>query len=104
MAQYNEIKRFIALFEGSVIESDKKFYKQAKIPVSLYNDLDSYQIRLETVDSIAMHIPLHRVKDFNDWLNDQYFENYRLRKQHEVLEKAYSRYLMLAELLREPHD
>lgn len=106
MDRFKHIKSFAATFEGEVDPGTRKFYKQAKVPIEWSGNFDvpSYQIRMETVDSIAIHLPMHRAEDFENWCSDQYFENYELRKQHEVLQKAYDKYLMLAELMRAQHD
>ncbi len=99
----SEIERIAHLFEGSITTNEKQFYKQNQIPV-LDDFNNAYQLRMETVGSISIHIPEHRINDFRTVISDIYFENYRLRKSHEAIQKAYDKYLMLISLIKEHHD
>ncbi len=98
----NEIQRLVSLFEGNVTTDEKKFYKQSEVSIDNFDN--AYQIRMETVGSISIHIPEHRINDFKNFISDTYFENYYLRKRHEAVQKAYDKYLMLIALIKEHHD
>lgn len=97
-----DLNRLVALLEGQVDISDKRFYRQAKYPLEL-DDTNFYQIRMETVGSICIHIPEHRIKEFNDLISDRFFENYQIRKENIAVQKAYEKYQMLLELVRNNH-
>ena len=96
------LENFIKAFDGYVEPSQRKFHRPSRVETEWYNsDMDvfeSYQIRMETVDGVAIHIPIHKLEDFVGSIPEQHWKEMQIRMQVPAVKLAYERYRMLLKM------
>lgn len=98
-ASLSDLARY---FDAYIEKSDRRFHKVHRVdqewfvdPKSTATDQLSYQMRMEYVQGIAIHIPEHRVDDFLSALDERRFKEIELRDQYPAVKKAYEQYKMM---------
>lgn len=93
-------------FEAHVEHSDRKFNVMKRHPIEWYrdpadstaSDLNGYRHQVESVDAIAIHIPIHRVDDFLDCIDDSRIKEMEIRNSVPAVKKAYEQYRLLLKM------
>ena len=100
------LQQFCKHFEAVPEPSHKKFRRMVSHPVDWYSDNDcdtdfnihSYQHRVEEVDAVALHIPIHKLEEFLASIPEQHYIEMELRMQYPALKKAYEQYKLLLKM------
>ena len=100
------LQQFCKHFEAIPEPSPKKFRRLTNHPIDWYVDnecetdfnIHSYQQRVEEVDAVALHIPIHKLEDFLSSIPEQHYIEMELRLQYPALKKAYEQYKLLLKM------
>ena len=100
------LQQFCKYFEAVPEPSQKKFQRITNHPVDWYVDhecdtdfnIHSYQRRVESVDAVALHIPIHKLEEFLAAIPEQHYKEMELRMQYPALKKAYEQYKLLLKM------
>ena len=93
-------------FEAYLEKSTRKFCRHKRHNIEWYTELDStdsdiaegYEIRVETVDGVAIHIPDHRVDDFLSCIDERRVREMEVRNAVPAVKKAYEHYRLLLKM------
>jgi hypothetical protein len=99
MNEVNKLMEYLKSVEVYIEKSDRRFYKNSKIPPDWYNN-DFYpdQLKREEVEAIAIHIPLDKVDDFISCLHLRSINEMEIRDRVPAVAKAYEQYQLMLKL------
>jgi hypothetical protein len=99
----NQLADFCRAFDAIPERSDKKFYRRDRLAFTDYNNPE-VQFKTETVDAIAIHIPLYRLDDFVSSIPAERWKEMEIREQVPAVKLAYERYKMLLKMCGGDYD
>lgn len=91
------LQKFCEAFEAYPAPSDRKFYRRTMVNWSEYND-PKVDYVTETVDAVAIHIPIHKLDDFLSVVDEQRYKELAIRNNVPAVKLAYERYQMLLKM------
>lgn len=91
------LTKFCEAFDAVPDRSDKRFYKRDIQSWSDYNDPNVYY-KTETVDAIAIHIPVHKIDAFLSSVSERQYQEMEIRNNVPAVKIAYERYQMLLKM------
>jgi hypothetical protein len=91
------LAKFCQVFEAVLDRSDKKFYRRTMMNWSDYNN-PQVDYKTETVDAVAIHIPIHKLDDFLSVVDEQQYKELEIRANVPAVKKAYENYLLLLKM------
>jgi hypothetical protein len=97
MPYSNALARFCEEFDAVPAPSDKKFYRRTMINWSDYND-PQVDYKTETVDAVAIHIPIYKLDDFVSAIDEQKYKEMEIRDNVPAVKLAYERYQLLLKM------
>jgi hypothetical protein len=106
----NSLAKFCQAFEAHTEPSDRKFHRLSKVPVQFWTDakihdeIFGYQPRIETVEGVAIHIPIHKLEDFVSVIDEQKYKEMHIRDNVPAVKKAYEQYRMLLKMCGGDYD
>jgi hypothetical protein len=91
------LAKFCKAFEAVPRPSDQKFYRRTMVNWSDYNDpLVDY--KTETVDAVAIHIPIYKLDDFVSSIDEQKYKEMEIRNNVPAVKLAYENYQLLLKM------
>lgn len=106
----NSLEKFCHTFDAFTEPSNRKFHRLNKIPVQFWADDPnlapdfSYKQRMETVEGVAIHIPIHKLDDFLSVIDEQRYKEMYIRDNVPAVKKAYEQYRMLLKMCGGDYD
>jgi hypothetical protein len=97
MPHSTALSRFCNVFDAIPDRSDKKFYRRTMMNWSDYND-PRVDYKTETVDAVAIHIPIHKLDDFLSVVDERQYKELEIRANVPAVKKAYEHYLLLLKM------
>ena len=91
------LAKFCEAFEAVPDRSDKRFYRRTMMNWSDYNN-PQVDYKTETVDAVAIHIPIHKLDDFVSSFDEQKYKEMEIRANVPAVKLAYERYQMLLKM------
>jgi hypothetical protein len=91
------LAKFCEAFEAVPAPSDKKIYRRTTVNWSEYND-PGVNYKTETVDVVAIHIPIYKLDDFVSAIDEQKYKEMEIRDNVPAVKIAYERYQMLLKM------
>jgi hypothetical protein len=91
------LRRFCEAFEAVPASSDKKFYRRTMVNWSDYKDPNVYYTE-ETVDAVAIHIPIYKLDDFVSAIDEQKYKEMEIRNNVPAVKLAYERYQLMLKM------
>ena len=106
------LEQFLKHFEGVARPSDQKFRRITNHPIDWYVDnecdtdfnIHSYQQRVEVVDGVALHIPIHKLEEFLASIPEEKYREMEIRMAVPAVKKAYEQYRMLLKMCGGDYD
>jgi hypothetical protein len=97
MPYSNALARFCEAFEAVPAPSDQKFHRRTMVNWSNYSD-PRVDYVTETVDAVAIHIPIHKLDDFVSAIDEQKYYEMEIRNNVPAVKKAYENYQLLLKM------
>ena len=91
------LAKFCEAFDAVPDRSDRKFYRREVLSWSDYND-PKVNYKTETVDAVAIHIPIYKLNDFLSVVDEQRYKELDIRNNVPAVKLAYERYQMLLKM------
>jgi hypothetical protein len=91
------LQKFCEAFDAVPDRSDKRFYRKEMVSWSNYND-PNVNYKVETVDAVAIHIPIYKLDDFLSVVDEQRYKELAIRNNVPAVKLAYERYQMLLKM------
>ena len=91
------LSKFCQAFEAYPAPSDRKFYRRTRVDWSDYND-PKIDYVTETVDAVALHIPIHRLDDLVSAIDEQKYKEMEIRDNVPAVKLAYERYQLMLKM------
>ena len=91
------LQKFCEAFDAHPEHSDRKFYRRTMVNWSDYND-PRVDYKTETVDAVAIHIPIYKLTDFLSVVDEQRYKELAIRNNVPAVKLAYERYQMLLKM------
>ncbi len=91
------LARFCEAFDAVPDRSDKRFYRREVMSRSDYND-PNVHYKTETVDAVAIHIPIYKLDDFVSTIDEQKYKEMEIRDNVPAVKLAYERYQLLLKM------
>lgn len=91
------LRKFCEAFEAYPASSDRKFYRRTRVDWSDYNN-PQVDYKTETVDAVAIHVPIHRLDDLVSTINEQKYKEMEIRDNVPAVKKAYENYQLLLKM------
>jgi hypothetical protein len=91
------LTKFCQAFEAVPDRSDRQFYRRTMVNWSDYND-PRVDYKTETVDAIAIHIPIHKLDDFVSSIDEQKYKEMEIRNNVPAVKLAYENYQLLLKM------
>lgn len=91
------LQDFCKAFDAVPDRSDRKFYRREVMSWSDYND-PNVHYKTETVDAVAIHIPIYKLDDFLSAIPEQSYKEMEIRDNVPAVKLAYERYQMLLKM------
>jgi len=95
------LQDFCKAFDAVPDRSDRKFYRRERRERvdnwSSYND-PIIDYKVETVDAVAIHIPIYKLDDFLSAIPEQSYKEMEIRDNVPAVKLAYERYQMLLKM------
>lgn len=88
------LEKLCRVFEAEAERSPKRFYKRTRLEYVDYND-PNVQYKTEEIDAVAIHIPIHRIDDFLNIVDEKNYKELHIRNEVPAVKKAYEHYRML---------
>ena len=92
------LAKFCETFEAVPGHSDKKFYRRTMVNWSEYNVDPLVDYKTETVDAVAIHIPIHRLDEFVSAISERQYDEMTIRSKVPAVKKAYDQYQLLLKM------
>ena len=97
MPYSSALKRFCQAFEAIPERSEKRFHRRTMVSWSDYND-PRVDYVTETVDAVAIHIPIHKLDDFVSSIDEQKYKEMEIRNNVPAVKVAYERYQLMLKM------
>jgi hypothetical protein len=91
------LEKFCKVFDAHAERSPRQFYKASILDYTDYND-PNVQYKTEVIDAVAIHIPMHRLDDFLNIVEEQQYREIFIRNEVPAVKKAYEQYRMLLKM------
>ena len=91
------LQQFCKAFDAVPDRSDKKFVRRNVLNWSDYSD-PNVHYATETVDAVAIHIPIYKLDDFLCAIPEQKYKEMYIRDQVPAVKLAYEHYQMLLKM------
>ena len=91
------LQDFCRAFEAHPEKSNRKFIKHTITDVVDYND-PNVHYGVEEIEAVAIHIPLHRLDEFLNIVDEQKYKELSIRDKIPAVKKAYNHYKMLLKM------
>lgn len=91
------LAKFCEAFDAVPDRSDKRFVRRTRLDYIDYNDPNVYYTT-ETVDAVAIHIPLYKLDDFVSTVSERQYKEMEIRDNVPAVKLAYERYQMLLKM------
>jgi len=113
LATSQELQDFCQTFEAHAEKSPRVFRRAVKHEYNWYCDPDalstddfgSYQMKIENIEALAIHIPYHRLDDFYQVVSDKRkYKEMEIRNRVPAVKLAYERYQMLLKMCGGDYD
>lgn len=91
------LRRFCETFDAHPEKSDRRFYRRTRLDYTDYSD-PNVQYATETVEAIAIHIPLYKLDDFLGVVDEQRYHEMAVRDNVPAVKKAYEHYKLLLKM------
>jgi hypothetical protein len=91
------LQDFCKAFDAYPEPSDRKFYRQTRLDFVDY-DRPEIDYKVETVEAVALHIPIYRLPDFLSIVDEQKYKELEIRDNVPAVKKAYEHYRMLLKM------
>ena len=91
------LRRFCESFEAVPGPSDRKFYRRTRVNWSDYTD-PKVDYVTETVDAVAIHIPIHKLDEFVSAIDEQKYLEMEIRDNVPAVRLAYERYQLMLKM------
>jgi hypothetical protein len=88
------LEKLCRVFEAHAERSPRKFTKRTRLDYTDYND-PNVHYTVEEIDAVAIHIPIHRVDEFLNIVDEQTYKELYIRNEVPAVKKAYEHYRML---------
>lgn len=93
-------------FEAHLEKSTRRFRRYKRHDIEWYadpkstvsDDVNGYQVRVEEIDGVAIHIPDHRVDDFLSCIDERRVREMEVRNAVPAVKKAYEQYRLLLKM------
>ena len=93
----NALAKFCKAFDAYPDHSDRKFYRQSRVDYTNYDD-PNIQYKTETVEAVAIHIPIYKLDDFLSVVDEQRYKELAIRDNVPAVKMAYERYQLLLKM------
>ena len=97
------LSNFCQAFDAIPERSDRKFYRRTRLDYIDYND-PNVNYTTETVDAVAIHIPIYKLDDFLSVVDEQRYKELEIRDAVPAVKIAYERYKMLLKMCGGDYD
>ena len=97
------LAKFCEAFEAVPDRSNRQFYRRTRLDWTDYSD-PNVNYTTETVDAVAIHIPIHKLDDFLSVVDEQRYKEMYIRDQVPAVKKAYEHYRMLLKMCGGDYD
>jgi hypothetical protein len=97
MPYSSALRRFCEAFEAVPTPSDRKFYRRTMVNWSDYNRPEIDYVT-ETVDGVAIHIPIHKLDEFVGAIDEQKYLEMEIRNNVPAVKLAYERYQLMLKM------
>ena len=91
------LRRFCESFEAVPAPSDRTFYRRTMVNWSDFSDT-RVDYKTETVDVVAIHIPIHKLDDFVSAIDEQKYKEMEIRDNVPAVKLAYERYQLMLKM------
>lgn len=91
------LRRFCESFEAVPAPSDRTFYRRTMVNWSDFSDTQ-VDYKTETVDAVAIHIPIHKLDDFVSAIDEQKYKEMEIRDNVPAVKLAYERYQLMLKM------
>ena len=91
------LSKFCEAFEAYPAPSDRKFHRRTRLDFIDYNN-PNVNYTTETVDAVAIHIPIHKLDDFLNAVGERQYKEMEIRDNVPAVKKAYEHYQMLLKM------
>jgi hypothetical protein len=88
------LEKLCRVFEAHADRSPRKFIKRTRLDYIDYND-PNVHYTTEEIDAVAIHIPIHRIDEFLNIVDEQTYKELYIRNEVPAVKKAYEHYRML---------
>jgi hypothetical protein len=88
------LEKLCRVFEAHADRSPRKFIKRTQLDYIDYND-PNVHYSTEEIDAVAIHIPIHRIDEFLNIVDEQTYKELYIRNEVPAVKKAYEHYRML---------
>jgi hypothetical protein len=88
------LEKLCRVFEAHAERSSRKFIKRTRLDYIDYND-PNVHYSTEEIDAVAIHIPIHRIDEFLNIVDEQTYKELYIRNEVPAVKKAYEHYRML---------
>ena len=88
------LEKLCRVFEAHAERSPRKFVRHVKQDHTDYND-PNVHYTVEEMDAVAIHIPIHRIDEFLNIVDEQRYRELEIRANVPAVKKAYEHYRML---------
>jgi hypothetical protein len=88
------LEKLCRVFEAHAERSPRKFIKRTRLDYIDYND-PNVHYTTEEIDAVAIHIPIHRIDEFLNIVDEQTYKELYIRNEVPAVKKAYEHYRML---------
>ena len=93
----NSLAKFCEAFEAVPDRSNRRFYRRTRLDWTDYSD-PNVNYTTETVDAVAIHIPIYKLDDFLCAIPEQKYKEMYIRDQVPAVKLAYEHYRMLLKM------
>jgi len=88
------LEKLCRVFEAHAERSPRKFMKRTRLDYTNYDD-PNVHYTTEEIDAVAIHIPMHRIDEFINIVDEQRYKELYIRNEVPAVKKAYEQYRML---------
>ena len=97
MPYSNALAKFCEAFDAVPSSSDRKFYRRTRVNWADCND-PKIDYVTETVDAVAIHIPIYKLDDFVNAIDELKYKEMEIRDNVPAVKLAYERYQLMLKM------
>ena len=97
------LQDFCKAFEAHPEKSNRKFYRHVMQDWVDFED-PNVHYNVEEVEAVAIHIPMHRLDEFLNVVDEQKYRELSIRDNVPAVKKAYEQYKMLLKMCGGDYD